>query len=105
MRIDSNQTVHTKKGRIVNTDKITGATTLDETYDNVFCNTDSSAFTVTLSAGVAGAKYRIINTGSSGNDITITPNGSEKLTGANASRTLSDGSAIILVYESIEGWW
>lgn len=85
--------------------RVTGDTTLDTTHCNVFCDTDGGAITITLPAGSAGRVYRIINCGSSGNDVTVTPDGSELLTGANASRTLSDKSVIILTYETTEGWW
>ena len=71
----------------------------------IFVNTNGGAITINLPAGVDGKEYRIINTGSSGNDVTVVPNGAELLVGSNTSRTLSDGSVIILVYEPVEGWW
>jgi len=89
----------------VATNRITGNITLDTTYHTVYCDSDGGAFTVTLPAGDDGRYYRIINTGTSGNDVTIAPNGTELLTGANSSRTLSDGSVIILTYEPTEGWY
>lgn len=97
----------TKGGRIVTTTRLTGNTTLDSTYHNVFCDTDGGAFTVTLPAGLDGTYYRIHNTGSSGNDLTITPNGTEQIRGGGAgtSQTLSDGETLILVYETTEDWW
>lgn len=71
----------------------------------IFVDTDTTAVTINLPVGVAGTNYRIINTGSSGNDVTVAPNGAELLTGANASRTLSDSSVIIITYNSVKGWW
>lgn len=95
----------TTTGRKVKTTRVTTTYTILVTDDNVFCDSDSGAFTVTLPAGVDGQKFRIINTGSSGNIITISPNGSELLEGANATRSITDGDVIILVYETTEGWW
>ncbi len=73
--------------------------------DNLFCDTDGGAFTATLPVGADGHKLRIINCGGSGNLLTIAPTGAELLVGANASKTISDGTVIILVYEPTEGWW
>jgi hypothetical protein len=75
------------------------------TDDDIFVDTDGGAITINLPVGIDGKRYRIINTGSSSNDITIAPNGTELLTGDNANRTLSDRSVIILTYEPTEGWW
>jgi hypothetical protein len=71
----------------------------------LFVDTDTSAITLNLPAGAVKDYLRIINTGSSDNDITVVPNGSELLTGANASRTLSDSSVIILEFNDTKGWW
>ncbi|RKX66613.1 MAG: hypothetical protein DRP42_02755 [Tenericutes bacterium] len=97
--------VKTVAGRIVNTTRVTTTYTILTTDHHICCNTDGGDYTVTLPAGVDGQIYRIINTGSSGNVLTIAPDGAELLTGDNTSRTLSDKSVIILVYESTEGWW
>ena len=70
----------------------------------VFCDTDGGGFTVTLPAGVDGQTYKIINCGTSTNNLTLTPNGAELLIGVNASSTLSDGESLTLIYESTEGW-
>jgi hypothetical protein len=97
--------VETGGGRVVRTTRLTTTTTLDENHHRVFCDTDGGAFTVTLPATPNnGQEYRIINTGSSGNDLTIGRNGNT-LTGGTVDRTLSDGSVIILTYETTEGWW
>ena len=100
-----NTTVKTDGGRIKNTTRITTTYTILTTDDRVFANTDAGAFTITLPVGVEGQEFRIINTGSSGNDVTITPNGAELLTGANASKTISDGTVVILTYNSVDGWY
>jgi len=93
---------------IVSTTRITDSDspyTALATDHHIFVDTDGGAVTLNLPAGVDGTNYRIINCGSSGNDITVAPNGSELLTGANASKTMSDGTVIILTYETTEGWW
>lgn len=87
------------------TARITGDTTLDNTHFVIFCDTDGGTITITLPAGVNGKEYRIINTGSSTNNITISPNGSELLMGVNSNFTLRDSDVIIITYETTEGWW
>lgn len=57
-----------------------------------------------LASGNQNRYFRIINVGTSGNDITITPFGTDDLTGFNASRTLSDRSRLILA-GTTKGWW
>jgi len=78
------------------------------TAEGYFCNTNGGVFTVNLPAGVAGsivavADYtRTFNT----NNLTITPNGSEKIGGVAASATLNvDGQSATFVYvDGTEGW-
>lgn len=75
-------------------------------YDEViFCDTDGGAITVNLPEGRPGLGFRIINCGSSLNDVTVNPYGSELLDGINTSKTLSDSSVIDICYETTEGWW
>lgn len=96
----------TLAGFIYNTSNVTTSPyNILESDDEIFVNTDSSPVTVNLPVGINGKRYRIINTGSSGNDVTVVPSGTELLTGINASRTLSDSSVIILTYNTTEGWW
>jgi len=102
------QTLVTTGGRQHNTTRLTSG---DSPYDvlytdhEIFCDTDGGAITVNLPAGIDGTNLRIINCGSSGNDVTVTPDGSELLKGANSSQTISDGSTLIITYEATEGWW
>ena len=73
-----------------------------------FCNTNGGIFTITLPAGSAGnivafADYtRTFNT----NNLTITPNGAEKIGGQATSATLDvDGQSATFVYvDGTEGW-
>jgi len=85
--------------------RITSGQTLNADYRNWFVNTDGGAVALALPAGDEDLYFRITNTGSSGLKATITPDGTEKLKGVNAAKTLSDGSTVILQYNSIDGWW
>ena len=85
--------------------RVTGNTTLDSTNHDVYCDTDSAAITITLPPGADWKEYRIINTGTANNNVTVTPNGSEKLLGLNSSMYLLDGDVLIIRYEVTEGWW
>ena len=90
----------------VTTVKTSGFTvTAGEGY---FCDTSSGGFTVTLPAGTAGNSFAVAdytNTFQTGN-LTITPNGSQKIGGVAASVTLStEGQSAYFVYvDDTEGW-
>jgi len=73
----------------------------------IFCDTDGGAITVNLPAGVQGTHLKIINCGSSGNDVTVDPNGTEQLFGAGAgvASTLADGENIDIHYDAVEGFY
>jgi hypothetical protein len=97
--------LHFTKASIETTTRITASQTLTTEYRNWFVNTDGGAVALALPAGAPTNYFRIVNCGSSGNKITITPDGTEKLKGVNAGKTLSDGSVVILAFETTEGWW
>lgn len=92
-----------KKKRISSTDSPYSVSISDHA---LFCDTDGGAITVLLPAGASANEigYTIINCGSSGNDVTITPNGSELLLGVASSDTLYDDEVLDLLYETTEGW-
>jgi len=73
-----------------------------------FCNTSGGAFTVNLPAGSAGAivSFADYTRTFQTNNLTITPNGSEKIGGAAANLIAStEGQSITLVYvDATEGW-
>ena len=73
-----------------------------------FVNTTGGAFTVNLPVGSAGASVALADyTGTfQTNNITITPNGSQKIGGVNANATLStQGQSVTFVYvDDTEGW-
>ena len=76
--------------------------------DGYFVNTTSGAITVTLPAGSAGSIVSLkdyANTWDT-NNVTVTPNGSDKINGANANATLStqDQSVTLVYVDSTKGW-
>jgi hypothetical protein len=76
--------------------------------EGYFCNTSGGAFIANLPAGSAGAIVSFSDyTRTFGtNNLTVTPNGSEKIGGVAASAYLNvNGQAITLVYvDATEGW-
>jgi hypothetical protein len=76
--------------------------------EGYFANTSGGAFTMNLPAGVAGAIVSVVdytNTFQT-NGLTISPNGTEKIGGTNATVTLTtEGQSVTLVYvDATEGW-
>jgi len=73
-----------------------------------FCNTSGGAFTVNLPAGSAGAIVSLADYAATWqtNNLTISPNGSEKIGSVNADVTLStEGQSVTFVYvDSTQGW-
>ena len=76
--------------------------------EGYFCDTSSSAFTVNLPAGSAGAIVAVSDYTRTfqTNNLTVSPNGSEKIGGVAADATLStEGQTATFVYvDSTEGW-
>ena len=73
-----------------------------------FVNTTSGAITVTLPAGSAGSIVSLkdyANTWQT-NNVTVTPNGTDKINGVNANATLStqDQSVTLVYVDSTKGW-
>jgi len=76
--------------------------------EGYFANTSGGAFTMNLPAGSAGNIVSVVdytNTFQT-NNLTITPNGSQKIAGTNANALLStEGQSVTLVYvDDTEGW-
>ena len=103
--IENDGILNTASGRIKNTTRVTTTYTILVTDDVVFANTDSAGYTVTLPVGVEGQTVKIINSGSSVNNLTLAPDGSEHLMGANSNFTLADGESLILTYNATDGWY
>ena len=76
--------------------------------EGYFADTSSGGFTMNLPAGSAGNIVSVVDYTNTfqNNGLTISPNGSQKIGGANASVTLStEGQSITLVYvDDTEGW-
>ena len=76
--------------------------------EGYFCNTSGGAFTVNLPAGSAGAVVAVSDYTRTfqTNNLTISPNGSEKIGGVAADTTLStEGQSATFVYvDGTEGW-
>ena len=76
--------------------------------EGYFCDTSGGAFTVNLPAGTAGNSFAVAdytNTFQT-NNLTISPNGSQKIGGVAADATLStEGQSAYFVYvDDTEGW-
>ena len=76
--------------------------------DGFFCNTTSSAFTCNLPAGSAGAIVSLADYAGTWqtNNLTVSPNGSEKIGGVNAPVVLNtEGQSVTFVYvDGTQGW-
>jgi hypothetical protein len=93
-------------GLRVNTTRITSSPyTALVTDDDIFVDTDGGAITINLPAGIDGKKYTIKNVGTSGNSVTLSPNGAELLFGENSDYVILDrGDDEQITYETTEGW-
>jgi hypothetical protein len=76
--------------------------------EGYFCNTTGGAFTVNLPAGSAGAIVSLADYAGTWqtNNLTVLPNGSEKIGGVNADVVLNtEGQSVTFVYvDSTQGW-
>jgi len=76
--------------------------------DGFFCNTTSSAFTCNLPAGAAGAIVSLADYAATWNtnNLTVSPNGTDKIGGVNADVALNtQGQSVTFVYvDSTQGW-
>ncbi len=73
----------------------------------IFADTDGGAITINLFAGYDSAHVKVVNVGSSANDVTVDPDGTEQLYGAGAgvASTLADGENIDIHFNTNQGWW
>tara|TARA_R100000231_G_scaffold100119_2_gene74600 strand:+ start:355 stop:1674 length:1320 start_codon:yes stop_codon:yes gene_type:complete len=90
------------------TSSIKTATFTAVSGEGYFCNTSGGAFTVNLPAGSAGAIVAVNDYSRSfaTNNLTVSPNGSEKIGGVTASAVLNkDSQSATFVYvDSTKGW-
>ena len=101
--------VQTHSGRIKNTTRINSGDspyTVLATDHEIFCDTDGGAIEIDLPAGIEGDEKIWYNCGSSGNDLTVDPNGAETIFGgaAGVAATFADDEHGIGTYNSTEGW-
>jgi len=97
----------TTGGRVVSTTRLTfidSPYTVLSTDEVIFANTDSGAITINLPAGIDGTHYRISNTGSSSNDVTINRNGAEQVYNNNF-QILKDSDVLNMYYNTNDGWF
>lgn len=93
-----------KQSSIKNTTRVTTTYTILVTDEIIFANTDSAGYIISLPVGIDGQTFKIINSGTSGKTLTVSPNGAEKLLGANTNFNLSDQESLLLTFEPVEGW-
>ena len=76
--------------------------------EGLFCNTTAGAFTCNLPAGAAGAIVSLADYAGTfeTNNLTVSPNGSEKIGGVNADIVLNtEGQSVTFVYvDGTQGW-
>ena len=85
--------------------RVTVATyTTVSTDEVIFYNTDAQSSALTLEPGTLGRTMKIINSGTSGNNLTVNGNASEKVMGATALFTLLDVESLIITYDTTDGW-
>ena len=79
-----------------------------DTGDGYFVNTTSGAITVTLPAGTANAIISLADYAGTWqtNNVTVTPNGTDKIGGVNENATLdTQGQSVTFVFvDSTQGW-
>ena len=79
--------------------------TILATDEDVYFDTDLISITATLPVGVDGKRVRLLNVGTSGNDVSLFPDGLELLNGVNESEFIADSEKFILTFEETEGWF
>jgi len=76
--------------------------------DGFFANTTASAFTMNLPAGTAGSIVSVADYAGTwqSNNLTVTPNGSQKIGGTNAGVVLNtEGQSVTFIYvDDTQGW-
>ena len=76
--------------------------------DGFFCNTTSGGFTCNLPAGTAGSIVSLADYAATWqtNNLTVTPNGSQKIGGVNTSVVLNtQGQSVTFIYaDDTQGW-
>lgn len=71
----------------------------------IMVDTDLIPIVINLPAGAEGQTHKIVNCGTSGNSVTINPNGLELLNATNGPETLYDAESLDISYDSTVGWF
>ena len=71
----------------------------------IMIDTDLIPIVANLPAGSEGQTHKIINCGTTGNNVTINPNGLELLNAINGPETLYDAESLDISYDTAEGWF
>jgi hypothetical protein len=85
--------------------RVSSDTTITQKYYHWFVNTDDGDVDIALYPGVDSDRWRVINTGTSGNQVVISPASGDNLLGDVTSFLLSDGEALVCVFDSTDGWY
>lgn len=104
-RMTTDGTFKNVGGRIKPPTRYTSTDTIETNDYEVFGNTDSGSFTLTLPVGSDGMAYRIVNTGTSGNTLTIARGGTNKLLGGTSGIDLADGESLVIVFDATDNWY
>lgn len=90
------------KGQVVVTNTMSPYTIL-KTDETIIADTDTGDISLLLPPGINETAYRVVNSGTSGNSVTLTPDGTELLFGVNTSEFLIDLEHLDIQYSS-QGW-
>lgn len=77
---------------------------VNPTEEEIYVNTNVIPIILNLPPGTTGEHHKIINTGTSGNDVEVSPNGAEVLYGVNASEFLRDLENVDIGFNPVAGW-
>lgn len=78
---------------------------LGSSAEVVMCDTSSNAIAVTLPTGNQGHTIRIVNAGTAGNNVTVSPYTGNNLLGGTASFLLADADSLLITYDETLGWY
>ncbi len=96
--------LNTEAGRKKKSTRVTATYTALATDHIIYFNTDDGDADLFLPPGIPETEYEILLTGSSGNILTMKPNGDDKLFGFNEDFPAYDYEGFTMKFNSIEGW-
>lgn len=85
---------------------VTGSGVISTGFQIYLGDTTSGAFTLTLPQASLSSGYQVTvkNKWATGNNLTLTPNGTDNIEGANASIVLAQGDFFTLICDGTQ-WW